>query len=132
MKEIIGFAPFFASFVAIIAMLSGLWQFKKTQRLVRETKAIDLFLKFNELNEQLSKIESSENKSMVFWQSNAMLAITETIFKLTEGDDSWRETVKWMLEIQDSFLIDTGINSKSYSPAFVSLMKEIIPSLNYD
>ena len=88
MNEILRCAPLLASTIAIAAPLSGLWQFRTTQRRVGESKAIDLFLKFNELNDQLTKGGGAESlQAIVFWQHNAFLAITEAVFKLTKGDE---------------------------------------------
>jgi hypothetical protein len=120
-------APLIASAIAAIAFLSGLWQFRHTQLLTREVKAVELFLKFNELNQQIAESKRSEEHDAVFWRRNAMVAITEAVFNLTQGNKSWEATVRWMFEVQKEFLTRQPFAGDTFSPGFVRLLKEAIP-----
>ena len=128
MDQIIRYAPLLASTVATAAFLSGLWQFRRTQRLTREVKAVELFLKFNELNQQLAQLSEVDHQAN-FWKHNALLAMTEAVFKLTVGERPWRETVAWMLEAQRWFLTQNPINCATFSGKFVKAMKQAVPQL---
>ena len=129
MGHLIPYAPLFASTVAVIAILSGLWQFRRTQQLTREVKAVELFLKFNELNQQLASVITEKERKATFWQHNALVAITEAVYRLTIGDQSWEATVSWMLKAQEPFLTQSPVNCQSFSREFVTKMKLAIPNM---
>jgi hypothetical protein len=129
MNQLVPYAQVLGPLVTAIAFLAGLWQFRRTQLLSREAKAIDLFLKFNELKDQLAKRETDKLPEAAFWQHNALLAITEAVFRLTEGDRSWEATVDWMLKSQQWFLTQTSIVCASYSARFVARMRRVVPDL---
>jgi hypothetical protein len=132
-----------ASIVAIIALTVGLWQFNKTQRFARENlrlqaktlqherevKAIELFLKFNELQQEATSAAPSKKGDATFWRHNALVAITESVYRLTAGDAGWEETVIWMLQIQRPFLTQNIFNCKTYDPMFVEKIKQVVPEL---
>lgn len=44
-----------------------------------------------------------------------MLGVTEAVFKLTQADEGWDETVSWMLEAQRPFLLQTEFNCKTFA-----------------
>jgi hypothetical protein len=117
-----------ASTIAIAAILSGLWQFRQTQRLSREAKAVDLFLKFNELNEELVVNPVTNRENATFWKINALLTITEAVFRLTDGEATWKQTVHWMLRLQEPFLTTNGVNSKTFFPEFVREIRVAVPN----
>jgi hypothetical protein len=136
-------ATVLAAAIAGVALLVGLWQFNRTQQLTRqnlllqakalqherEVKAIELFLKFNELNAELVSESRSAGSEGAFWKHNALLAITESVFRLTAGDVGWRETVLWMLQIQKPFIVDNPINCKTFAPEFIELIKSSCPEM---
>ena len=128
MNDLIRFAPLLASTIAIAAILSGLWQFRQTQRLSREAKAVDLFLKFNELNEGLIANPASNLEDVSFWKFNALLTITEAVFRLTDGEATWKHTVHWMLRLQEPFLTTNGVKSRTFSPRFVREIRMAVPN----
>src|SRR5436309_303872 len=83
--------------VAAVALLVGVYEFTKTQRMARrnlelqmktllqdrEIKAIELFLKFNEQQQELAAKPPPRKGEAAFWRYNALLAATEAVFKLT-------------------------------------------------
>ena len=143
MEKIASVATVVASAVAVIAFLAGLWQFNQTLRLTRgnlrqqselfrherEAKAIDLFLRFSELQHRLAGQPLSRTDEATFWQHNALLGISESIYKLTAGDTDWGETVLWMLQAQKPFIGANRINCKTFTPAFIEKMRETVPEL---
>jgi hypothetical protein len=89
----------------------------------REAQAVELFLKYNELMEQGYQGRRSARADVKFWRENRALSIIETIFKLRQTDDGWKETVAWMLTNHEDVLKE-GLNCKTYSPAFVAFVSE--------
>jgi hypothetical protein len=132
-----------AALVAIIAFGLGYLQFKETQvatrqtlnlqsdmlRHERETKAIELFIKFNELQRELAGKALPKKSEALFWQYNMLLALTESVFRLTQGDQGWYETVRWMLKTQRSFLESTPQGCRTFNTTFVQVMREEAPRM---
>ena len=134
-----------AAVVTVLAFLTGLWQFNRTQRMTqqnlklqeellrheRESKAVDLFVKFNDLKASTAGKPLDQADESLFWPHNSMVAITESVFKLTNGDPEWDRTVVWMLERQTNFLSLNAIDNGTYSAKFLSLIKKTIPTTRY-
>ena len=132
-----------AALIAIFALTFGLWQFNQTQTLTREnlrlqketlgyerdSKAVELFLKFNELQKDISSHLLPKKGEASFWHHNMLLALTETVYKLTEGDPGWRETVIFMLQTEKPFLDGVEQNCRTFYGPFVELMKSIAPAM---
>jgi len=126
--------------VASLALWFGYWQFRETQTLAqktltlqldalehdREAKAVDLFLKFNEVQHSIAVRRPKLKGEALFWQQNMALTITESVFKLMEDDEGWKATVKFMLREQTDFLKDPGMQCDTYLPAFVAFAKEVV------
>ena len=133
-----------ASLVAIAALLAGTYQFLKTQELTqenlrlqaetlsndRETKAIEFFIKFNEIKKDLAgKSASGSEPAQDFWNHNLALTLTESVFRLTEGDPGWKKTTLWMLESQRPFLESVPQGCRTFSQNFRTLMQKVAPKL---
>lgn len=127
-----------ASFVAVFALGFGYYQFQATQVLTRQTlqlqkdalrheqeaKAIDLFLKFNEVQQGMSPTRG-KTKDALYWQQNIAMTITESVFKLTQGDAGWMATVEFMLREQVDFLTKDGLECDTFLPDFIELVKKV-------
>ena len=112
-------ATVLATLVAAGAFVFGVYQFRDTQQMARrnlelqmetlqqdrEKKAVELFLKFNEQEQELATKPPPRKGEAGYWRYNALLATTEAVFRLTRGDEGWEETVSWMLEVQRPFLL---------------------------
>ena len=134
-------ATVIASIFAMFAIGLGYLQFRETQVATRQalrlqadtlqherdSKAIEFFIKFNELQRDLSEKALSQKSETTFWQYNMLLALTESVYRLTEGDPGWYETVRWMVKSQRSFLEGTPQGCVTMTPAFVRLMKDEVP-----
>ena len=105
---------------ALVAILVGGRQFAETQRLTRETQAVELLIKFNEL----SVNRDAEDEDRAFWTNNARLTITESIHHLTVRNKSWEATVLWMLGTQTDFLTSRRLVCSTYSPSFMDILKQ--------
>ena len=136
-------ATIVAALVAILAFGFGLSQFSETQKLTREnlklqaetlthereSKAIEFFLKFNELQKEVAGKPLPKKGEAAFWHHNMLLSLTESVYKLTEGDTGWRETVIWMLTSQKLFLASVPQGCKTFAAEFVKLMKDAAPQM---
>ena len=133
-----------ASLVAIASLVAGTYQFWRTQELTqenlrlqaetlsndRETKAIEFFVKFNEIKKDLAgKPVPTSDSASDFWSHNLALSLTESVFRLTEGDPGWKKTILWMLESQRSFLEAVPQGCKTFSQNFRTLMQKTLPKL---
>lgn len=119
-----------ASVVAVVLLFFGVYQFNETQTLAqenlrneREMKAVELFVKFNELQEERVASTSDNAGEAAYWRGNTLVAITESIYNLSEGNASWKATVEWMLNVQEPYLIQNPPNCNTYSAEFSALLK---------
>ena len=127
--RIVNFLAGLSSFVTIVAFVLGLWQFWETQNLAqenlaneREMKAVELFIKFNEVQEKLTE-GGKKTEDVAYWSGNGLVAIVESISNLTHGNKSWDSTVSWMLDELAPFLIKNQPECKTYSPSFADLLR---------
>jgi hypothetical protein len=120
-----------ASIVAVITFGLGYMQFRETQKATRETlhlerqtQAVDLFIKYNELMHNPLAVPTPTGTSNDFWQTNLAMSITEAIFNLAGDDPGWRNTVDWMLSQHTQFLQEQGLNCPTYNPKFIEFVEE--------
>lgn len=132
-----------ASLVAILAFGFGLWQFTETQTLTRvnlslqaetldherESKALEFFLKFNELQKEIANKPLPKRGDAYFWHYNMLLTITESVYRLTRADPGWQETVLWMLQVQSQFLESVPQGCRTFNADFVTLLRKAVPRL---
>jgi hypothetical protein len=93
-------ATIIACIVTVIAVIISAYQFIATQKSSRETQAVELFIKFNQLNIEQS---NSSNHVSDHWYNNCKFAITESIYHIAYKSKGWVSTVKWMLDQQAGF-----------------------------
>lgn len=116
--------------VAALALSFSVWQFNEGQKLAqenldseKEAKAVELFIKFNEMKEEMESKSTADSAGVGFWRENSLLGITESLYNLTQGNDKWESTIDWMLGMQKDFLQERGINCNTYSSEFIELLK---------
>jgi hypothetical protein len=140
LEQAASLATILASIVASFALAFGYHQFRATQLLARQTlalqnealqhereaKAIDLFLKFNEIQLSVASPSHKSTKQALYWQQNLAVTTTESIFKLMEADSGWLATVAFMLREQTDFLMLNGLDCPTYLPAFVTLVNKVM------
>jgi hypothetical protein len=110
-----------ASIVAVAAIGFGYQQFSQGHELERESKAVELFVKYNELMK-----ETPSNAEPNFWRDNLSVGIAESIFKLRRGDEGWEKTVRWMLSNHTEFLKREGLNCDTFDDDFEKVVNEEI------
>ena len=116
-----------AVFTAAIFLVAAL-QFNATQRLERETidlereaRAVDLFVKYNELMRDIAARPPAKNPQGVDWRGNLAVAIAESIWRLRSSDSGWVATVAWMLQNEDRYRAVKDLDCSTLDPGFVSL-----------
>jgi len=109
-----------AAVTALVAVLIGSWQFIAAQKASREVNAVDLFLKFNQLSLDQSV---ADNQDADFWYNNSKLSVTESLYNIIIGIESWEHTVKWMLDCQVDFINETSFATNTYTKEFLSFMR---------
>ncbi len=116
-------AAILACLTAIVALIIGTLQFYLTQTSTRESQAVDLFLKWNELNIEEAGIgptalPNNQNGRSTHWYGNCKMAITEALYEVSHRSPSWVNTCEWMLKMQHSFIVEGGFDVNTYSPRF--------------
>ena len=114
-------ATMIACIVAVIAVIMSASQFIATQKSSRETQAVELFIKFNQLNIEQ---RHSSNHVSDHWYNNCKFAITESIYHIAYKSKGWVSTVKWMLDQQADFIHGEGFAVDSYSEIFRAFCKQ--------
>jgi len=127
-----------ASSAAILALTVSSRQFKLTQKSTRESQAVELLLKFNQLNidqhklaidlantptidKQLTNVVVKLNTDL--WFGNCKMAITEALFEISHQSPAWRSTMRWMLHMQKRFIREGGFECESFSSEFRAFCK---------
>jgi hypothetical protein len=118
-----------ASVTAVLALTISAFQFYLTQRSSRESQAIDLYLKWNNLyideeNNRHAANKTTLNVESSYWYDNCKLAITEALFEVTYGSREWSATVEYMLKRQGKSVSEDGLKWDTYSPRFRKLLRK--------
>jgi hypothetical protein len=109
-----------AAVIALAAVLIGSYQFVAAQKSSREVNAVDLFLKFNQLSLDQSVADNTEAD---FWYNNSKLSVTESLYNIIIGIESWEHTVAWMLSCQAEFINEIDFCTNTYTKEFLSFLK---------
>lgn len=139
-------ATILASLSVIVAVSVGSYQFSETQKnqralfVAQETalgeariaktaelnsRAIELFLKYNELmlqaNAPASKNVRPETR---FWKEHLAVNLLESLFNLTRGSKEWENAIRWAVDRHARFIQKQQLSCASYSPEFVAYLEE--------
>ncbi len=135
-----------AAGVAIIVLIAGASQFAQTQnaqrasialhdetlRLERDTrqaethaKAVELFMKYNELMLQLNvPLPKGAKRETRYWKENLALGLLDALANLTRGNREWENTIAWALERHLRFIRDQRAACSAYSDEFIRLLEK--------
>jgi hypothetical protein len=139
-KTISPWATVTAAIVAIVTLYFGYQQFRQTQEatrstlnlqrealdLNRESKAVELFVKYNEIMSAPRPVGKTDGRANDFWRVNIALSMAESIFILRKEDKGWRETVAWMLSNHAEDLKKKGLNCPTLDAEFVQLVNQVM------
>ena len=124
------FASVVGAVIAAIAVLIAGSQFREAQAIGREARAVDLFVKYNELmiaqpSPAAETVPVGTDPRM--WRSNLAVAIAEAVFRFTKGDAGWKLTTRYMVETHKDYLVGPNHpDCKTYDRAFVDFINEVV------
>jgi hypothetical protein len=108
-----------ALLLSVVSFTLSVRQFRETQEQQRHDRAVEHFIKYNELMRGTTNEPNAD-----YWKNNLALAIAEAIYLLQDDDAGWVETVKEMLTAHRSFIQD-GRSCGTYEVRFQQLMNEV-------
>jgi hypothetical protein len=118
-------ATIFAALVAAGSFYYGYQQFKQTQTDTREllklekealdhereSRAVDLLVKYNEV-----VAETPDNLGV---------SLAESVFRVRKDDAGWKETVVWMLGHHVNYLKKYGLQCPTFDSEFIELANRV-------
>ena len=135
-----------AAAVAIVVLIAGASQFADTQRAQRASialhdetlrlerdsrqaethaKAVELFMKYNELMLQLNApLPKGTKRETRYRKENLALGLLDALANLTRGNREWENTIAWALERHLRFVREQRLACASYSPEFIRLLEK--------
>jgi len=136
-------ASIIAAFATVAAIMVGSYQFVELEERDRQTRAVDLFVKYNELQrdaandaaanaarkdplQQTSPVPPDAQGTTAVreqWRRNLSLAISESIWMLRSDDTGWKNTVKWML-MEEEGRAPFSLDCSTFDPEFVAFANE--------
>ncbi|MBS1191749.1 MAG: hypothetical protein H6R10_3541 [Rhodocyclaceae bacterium] len=140
-------ATIVSSAVAVVVLIFGSYQFHETQKAQRESiavekdvrqheraekaaetnaRAVELFLKYNELMLQLNTpaFRAAKRESRL-WKESLAVNLLESLFNLTRGNKDWEATIGWALEKHGRFIREQRLSCRAYSSEFVRYLETV-------
>ena len=128
-----------SSLVVVAAVVFGSYQFYETQKLQRESiaiqkdsfepernaKAVELFVKYNELMMQpTTGVSKAAKREAWYWKENLAVSLLESLFNLTSGRQEWEAMVGWALEKHGRFIREQRLSCGAYTEQFISYVEK--------
>jgi len=113
-----------ACLTAIFTLIFSSCQFFVTQKSTRESQAVELFLKFNQLNVDQEKTSSDTSNLSNLWYGNCKFTITESLYEISHHSVTWQSTIIWMLDKQRDFIREGDFEVDTYSEKFRTFCKK--------
>ena len=128
-----------SSLVVVAAVVFGSYQFYETQKLQRESiaiqkdsfepernaKAVELFVKYNELMMQpTTGVSKAAKREAWYWKENLAVSLLESLFNLTSGRQEWEAMVGWALEKHGRFIREQRLSCGAYTDQFISYVEK--------
>lgn len=128
-----------SSLVVVAAVVFGSYQFYETQRLQRESiaiqkdsfepernaKAVELFVKYNELMMQpTTGVSKAAKREAWYWKENLAVSLLESLFNLTSGRQEWEAMVGWALEKHGRFIREQRLSCGAYTEQFIGYVEK--------
>lgn len=128
-----------SSLVVVAAVVFGSFQFYETQKLQRESiaiqkdafepernaKAVELFVKYNELMMQPTPgVSRIAKREAWYWKENLAVSLLESLFNLTSGHQEWEAMVGWALEKHGRFIREQRLSCGAYTDQFVNYVEK--------
>lgn len=128
-----------SSLVVVVAVVFGSYQFYETQKLQRESiaiqkdsfepernaKAVELFVKYNELMMQpTTGVSKAAKREAWYWKENLAVSLLESLFNLTSGRQEWEAMVGWALEKHGRFIREQRLSCGAYTEQFIGYVEK--------
>ena len=128
-----------SSLVVAVAVVFGADQFYETQKLQRESiaiqkdsfepernaKAVELFVKYNELMMQpTTGVSKAAKREAWYWKENLAVSLLESLFNLTSGHQEWEAMVGWALEKHGRFIREQRLSCGAYTDQFINYVEK--------
>jgi len=128
-----------SSLVVVAAVVFGSYQFYETQKLQRESiaiqkdsfepernaKAVELFVKYNELMMQpTTGVSKAAKREAWYWKENLAVSLLESLFNLTSGRQEWEAMVGWALEKHGRFIREQRLSCGAYTEQFINYVEK--------
>ena len=128
-----------SSLVVVAAVVFGSYQFYETQTLQRESiaiqkdsfepernaKAVELFVKYNELMMQpTTGVSKAAKREAWYWKENLAVSLLESLFNLTSGRQEWEAMVGWALEKHGRFIREQRLSCGAYTEQFINYVEK--------
>lgn len=128
-----------SSLVVVVSVVFGAYQFYETQKLQRESiviqkdsfepernaKAVELFVKYNELMMQpTAGVSKTAKREAWYWKENLAVSLLESLFNLTSGRQEWEAMVGWALEKHGRFIREQRLSCGAYTDQFVNYVEK--------
>ena len=139
------YAPLAATVIVSMVFVLGGWQFVETQRAQRESlalqnlavhqsneiaqadinsKAVDLFMRYNELMLQVAApVPKGVKRETRYWKENLAISLLESLSNLTRGRAEWEQTILWALDRHLRFIREQRLACNGYSPDFIHVLE---------
>lgn len=136
-----------ASLVFVIVLVVGADQFVETERRQRDllmaqkevllqernfkvvemhTRATDLFLRYNDLVQQVSApLPKGAKKELRYWKENLALSLLASLFDLTRGNREWEASIALAVERHGRLVREQRLSCIGYSREFVRLLEQV-------
>lgn len=109
----------------LIAQKASLLQERHVQAAELNARAVELFLRYNDLMQQLNgAVAKNAKKETRYWKENLAVNLLESLFNLTRGNREWETTIAWALEKHMRFIREQRLSCTAYSPEFVRYLEK--------
>jgi len=109
----------------LVAQKASLLQERHVQAAELNARAVELFLRYNDLMQQLNgPVAKNTKKENRYWKENLAVNLLESLFNLTRGNREWETTIAWALEKHLRFIREQRLSCTAYSPEFVRYLEK--------
>ncbi|KXB31772.1 hypothetical protein AT959_05320 [Dechloromonas denitrificans] len=109
----------------LVAQKASLLQERHVQAAEINARAVELFLRYNDLMQQLNgPVAKNAKKETRYWKENLAVNLLESLFNLTRGNREWETTIAWALEKHIRFIREQRLSCTTYSPEFVRYLEK--------
>ena len=111
----------------LVAQKASLLQERHVQAAELNARAVELFLRYNDLMQQLNgPVAKNAKKESRYWKENLAVNLLESLFNLTRGNREWETTITWALDKHTRFIREQRLSCAAYSPEFIRYLEKTV------